>query len=97
MAGRRGGDDEGGGAPAWMVTYGDLMSLLLTFFVLLLSFSTVHEDEFRKAMASLQGALGVMPLERTVIQLPKATPEVPRPRPARQVAARLARYAGRKL
>lgn len=93
MARRRSGDDDGdGGAPAWVVTYGDLMSLLLTFFVLLLSFSSVHEEEFRKAMASLQGALGVMPRERTVIQLPKATPEVPRPRPERQVAARLARY-----
>jgi len=36
--------------------------------------------------------LGVLEFERTVIQVPTATPEVPRPRPVRQVAARLARY-----
>jgi len=94
VARRRGSsdDDGGGGAPAWMVTYGDMMSLLLTFFVLLLSFSTIHEEEFKKAMASLQGALGVLEFNRTVIQVPTATPEIPRPRPVRQVAARLARY-----
>jgi len=62
MAGRKkksGGGDEG--APMWIVTFSDLMSLLLTFFVLLLSFSTVTEDEFNQAMTSLQGALGVLP------------------------------------
>lgn len=50
------------GAPAWMVTYGDLMSLLLTFFVLLLSFSTMAEPQkFQDAMISIRTALGVMP------------------------------------
>ena len=43
-------------APLWVVTYGDMMSLLLTFFILLLSFSTVSGNDFEKAMASLQGA-----------------------------------------
>jgi len=95
VAQRRGGseDEGGGGAPAWMVTYGDMMTLLLTFFVLLLSFSTVHEEEFRKAMASLQGALGVLQAQRAVIRLPKAIPEVSRPGPSVQdVATRMARY-----
>lgn len=32
------------GAPAWVVTFGDLMSLLLCFFVLLLSFSEMDRD-----------------------------------------------------
>lgn len=90
MAGRRKGGDGDGGAPAWMVTYGDLMSLLLTFFVLLLSFSTVHEDEFNKAMKSLRGALGVMKHEKMLIKLPKAVPD--RGRPAQVVASRIARY-----
>ena len=31
-----------GGAPEWMVTFADLMSLLLTFFVLLLSFANME-------------------------------------------------------
>jgi len=48
------------GAPGWMVTYGDMMSLLLTFFVLIVSFSSIQESKFDKAMGSLKAALGVM-------------------------------------
>ena len=33
------------GAPAWGVTFGDLMSLLMTFFVLLLSFATMEKPK----------------------------------------------------
>lgn len=33
------------GAPAWMVTYGDMVTLLLTFFVLLLAMSEVKQDQ----------------------------------------------------
>ena len=36
------------------------MSLLLTFFVLLLSFSTTSQEDFEKAIGALQGALGVL-------------------------------------
>ena len=46
--------------PSWLTTFGDLMALLLTFFVLLLSFSTTSEEEFENAIGSLQGALGVL-------------------------------------
>lgn len=49
------------GAPGWMVSYGDMMSLLLTFFVLLLSFSSMQESKFQSAMASIKKALGVLP------------------------------------
>lgn len=62
-----GDESGGGGAPGWMVTYGDLMSLLLTFFVLLLSFSSIQEVEFQKALGSLKGALGVLPKQPSVI------------------------------
>ena len=48
------------GAPEWMVTYGDLMTLLMTFFVLLFSFSSIQESKFRNAIGSLKGALGVL-------------------------------------
>ncbi|HOV60482.1 MAG TPA: flagellar motor protein MotB [Candidatus Hydrogenedentes bacterium] len=61
MAGRKKKAEGGGGAPEWLVTYGDLMSLLLTFFVLLLSFSTISEEDFNQAMMSMQGAFSVLP------------------------------------
>ncbi len=53
------------GAPMWMATFGDMMSLLLTFFILLVSFSSIQETKFHEAVGSLQGALGVLS------QLPK--------------------------
>jgi len=46
------------GAPAWMVTYGDMMSLLLTFFIMLVAMSKIKEDEFQKVMESLREAFG---------------------------------------
>jgi len=58
---------EAEGAPAWVVTYGDMMSLLLCFFVLLLSFSTISEEAFKEALLSLQGALGVLPAHSSVV------------------------------
>jgi chemotaxis protein MotB len=39
-----------GGAPAWMVTFGDMMSLLLTFFVMLASFSELKSEEKYQAL-----------------------------------------------
>lgn len=41
------------GAPAWVMTFGDLMSLLLTFFILLFSMSSIQEDNFRAMAASM--------------------------------------------
>lgn len=46
------------GAPAWMATFGDMMSLLLTFFVLLLSFATMDVIKFRQMVGSLKMAFG---------------------------------------
>lgn len=57
--GKTGGSSAG--APAWMATFADMMSLLLTFFVLLLSFATMDIVKFRDAMGSIQQALGFMP------------------------------------
>lgn len=52
----------GGGAPEWMVTYGDLVTLLLTFFVLLLSMSEVKKEdrviEFMQAIKETFGYIG---------------------------------------
>ena len=57
-SGKRKKEDEG--APAWMVTFADLMTLLLTFFVLLLSMSTLDNQKVKLALGSLRGALGVL-------------------------------------
>jgi len=43
-----------------MVTYGDMMSLLLTFFVLLLSFSTLDNRKVKEVLGSLREAMGVL-------------------------------------
>lgn len=56
------------GLPGWLATFGDLMSLLLTFFVLLLSFSSMEEIKFQKAMGSLRGSLGVFDSEPELSQ-----------------------------
>ncbi|BDV00053.1 hypothetical protein TDMWS_01380 [Thermodesulfomicrobium sp. WS] len=52
-----GGGD--GGVPAWMVTFSDLMTLLLTFFVLLLSMaSMMDERRTKEALGSVFGSFG---------------------------------------
>ena len=45
------------GAPAWMATFSDLMNLLLCFFVLLFSMSTVDAEKFEMVIASCRAAL----------------------------------------
>ncbi|HHN65986.1 MAG TPA: flagellar motor protein MotB [Nitrospirae bacterium] len=52
---------DSGGAPAWMATFSDMATLLLTFFILLLSFANMDIVKFRDAMGSIQQALGFMP------------------------------------
>ncbi len=47
------------GAPAWMATMADMMSLLLTFFVLLLSFANMDVIKFRTMLGSVKDAFGV--------------------------------------
>ena len=47
------------GAPAWMATFGDLMSLLFVFFVLLLSFANMDIVKFKEALGSMRDAFGV--------------------------------------
>jgi len=56
-AGKQVEEDETPGAPEWMVTFSDCMTLLLTFFVLLLSFSSFDERVFRKLQMSFMDAL----------------------------------------
>ena len=46
--------------PEWLATFGDLMSLLLCFFVLLLSMSTMDAKKISEAVGSLAGSMGVL-------------------------------------
>ena len=46
--------------PGWLAAFGDLMSLLLCFFVLLLSMSTMDAKKLQEAAGSLQGAMSVL-------------------------------------
>lgn len=56
---------------AWMTTYTDLMILLLTFFVLLLSLSTVDKRRQRLAINSFVGAFGFKPGGQSILGNPK--------------------------
>ena len=53
-------EDNKNTSPAWMVTYGDLMTLLLVFFVLMYSFSVMDIEKFVGFMSSFQAQLGVL-------------------------------------
>lgn len=71
MKRRRTGDDANGGAPQWVLTYGDMMSLLLCFFIAIVSFSTIEVARYRAALGSFRGAL----------QSPFSTIKTPTPTP----------------
>ncbi len=43
-------EEDSGGVPEWVVTYGDMMSLLLTFFIMLVSMSEIKEEQKYQAM-----------------------------------------------
>jgi chemotaxis protein MotB len=60
------------GAPAWVMTFADLMSLLMCFFVLLLSFSEMDVLKFKQIAGSMKFAFGV---QRTIKaeDIPKGT------------------------
>ncbi|MBD3799001.1 MAG: flagellar motor protein MotB, partial [Epsilonproteobacteria bacterium] len=46
--------------PEWLAAFGDLMSLLLCFFVLLLSMSSMDAKKVSEAIGSLAGAMSVL-------------------------------------
>ena len=47
------------GAPGWIVTFGDMMSLLLTFFILLLSFAQIAVVKYKLFTGSVMNAFGI--------------------------------------
>ncbi|HOJ63115.1 MAG TPA: OmpA family protein [Spirochaetota bacterium] len=54
------------GTPDWMLTYGDLNSLLLTFFVLIVSMAHFDVIEVQLILSPFQGGFGIMPGGQTL-------------------------------
>jgi len=54
----------GGGIPEWMVTFADLMTILVVFFVLLISFSIQDQEKLQVVAGSMREAFGVKYVEQ---------------------------------
>ena len=54
----KGSSSGGGGAPTWMLTYADTITLLMTFFVLLMTFASIDKKKFQALAGALQEMLG---------------------------------------
>lgn len=52
-------EDPPKGAPAWTATFGDLMNLLLTFFVMLFSMSTIDSQKYDQMAASMTATFSI--------------------------------------
>ncbi len=83
--------EEGGGA-GWVMTFADLMSLLMCFFVLLLSFSEMDVLKFKRLAGSMSQAFGVQaqvrandPPKGTSIIAQEFSPGTPRPTPLNEI------------
>lgn len=80
------------GLPPWMATFADLMSLLMCFFVLLLSFSEMDAMKFKRLAGSMAQAFGVQN-QLNVVDVPKGTsviaqefsPSIPEPTPVNEI------------
>ena len=60
------------GAPAWMATFADMATLLMAFFVLILSFAEFNVPKFKQISGSLKNAFGVQRVI-PIVEQPKGT------------------------
>ena len=60
------------GAPAWMATFADMATLLMAFFVLILSFAEFNVPKFKQISGSLKNAFGVQKIV-PIVEPPKGT------------------------
>lgn len=81
-------EDDKPGIPAWMATFADLMSLMMCFFVLLLSFAEMDAIRFKEIATEMQKAFGVQrdvpaidPPMGTSPIFDKFSPGIPQPTP----------------
>ena len=59
------------GAPAWMATFADMATLLMAFFVLILSFAEMNVPKFKQISGSMRNSFGIQRLI-PVVEMPKA-------------------------
>ncbi len=64
MSKKKGGHGGGGHGGAWVITFADLMSLLMAFFVMLLSFSTQDQEKLKEVAGAMREAFGAQPIAR---------------------------------
>lgn len=79
-------DEGGGGAPEWMCTFSDLVTLLMCFFVLLYAMSTIQEETFKELVQSMKSALGVQQIPETgtregLVMMAQPSPEQQKEKP----------------
>ena len=77
------------GAPLWMATFADMATLLMAFFVLILSFSETKVDKYKAVVGSLTNAFGmpkvqIVPMGTTVIES-DFSPSISLPTPINQM------------
>jgi chemotaxis protein MotB len=77
------------GAPLWMATFADMATLLMAFFVLILSFSETKVDKYKAVVGSLTNAFGmpkvqIVPMGTTVIES-DFSPSISLPTPVNQM------------
>lgn len=64
---RRRKRDEGSSGGTWLTTYADMVTLLLSFFVLLFAFSSIDAGNFQAIVRSLQQGFGILQSGTSII------------------------------
>lgn len=71
---RRRQKEESSNTGSWLTTYSDMVTLLLSFFVLLFAFSSVDEGKFSSIINAFQNYLGVLTEGQSVLDSPGPLP-----------------------
>lgn len=83
--------------PPWLITYSDLITLLLTFFVLLMSMADLDPVRFNQASNSLKGAFGIRPDQSDSTRVPPITHSPPIIQTDHQIESHIINTLHRKL
>ncbi len=85
--------DDAPTAPFWMSTFSDMMTLLMTFFVMIVAMSEVKQEQFHEALSYFQGRSGVLAQEAAVpTTTTVSSPSQASPRTQHQRAEKLMAY-----